>query len=109
MYNLKAFWISLKAWTYKYIGGLFMDEKHGKLTVSLGRVAMVLMLIMFIWIWRRSVLGGEIGVELPSGMLEIFYVLAGYVFGSKITTNLRIKWSNGSETTLTQKKKPPTK
>lgn len=98
--KLLSFWLGLKAWCYKYIGGLFMEEKGGKLTVSLGRVAMVLILIMFVWVWRRSVLDGETGVELPAGMLEVFYVLAGYVFGSKIASGLKTKWSNGAETTL---------
>lgn len=97
---------NIRAWAYKYIGGLFMVEKDGKPTVSLGRVAMVIMLIMFLWVWRRAVIDGEKGVELPSGMLEVFYVLSGYVFGSKITSSLSTKWSNGKKTTLKVPKVP---
>ena len=84
-------WQSIREWTFKYIGGLFMDEKHGKTVMSLGRSAMVLILVMFVWVWSRSVLNGETGVELPDGMLEVFYVLASYVFGTKVTTVFKSK------------------
>jgi len=100
MNTLKAIWTWIQEWTYKYLGGLFMDDKGGKLTVSLGRVTILLVLFQMMWIWRRMALDGEPGVELPDGMLEVFLVLAGYVFGSKITSALHTKWSNGHERKL---------
>lgn len=99
-------WSGVRAWCYKYIGGLFMDEKAGKLTVSLGRVTILLVLFQMMWVWRRTVIDGEPGAELPDGMLEVFLVLAGYVFGSKAVAALHTKWKNGKERTLTAGEDP---
>ncbi len=87
------FLLSAKAWFYKYAGGLVLDEKHGKLTVSLGRVSMVVVLVMFVWLWRKAILGNTAS-QVPDGMLEVFYVLAGYVFGSKITSSIQSLTAN---------------
>ena len=109
MNTLKAIWTWIQEWTYKYLGGLFMDGKGGKLTVSLGRVTILLVLFQMMWIWRRVALGNEPGVELPDGMLEVFLVLAGYVFGSKITSALHTKWKNGKERILGSDEEPEPK
>lgn len=104
-------WNGIRSWCYKYIGGLFMDDKAGQLTVSLGRVTLLLVLIQMMWVWKRGVLDGEPGTpELPDGMLEVFMILAGYVFGSKITSALHTKWGNGKERSLAPgdgEEKPP--
>jgi len=94
-------WSKICGWVYKYVGGLFMEEKNGKLTISLGRVAIILVLFQMMWVWRRVVLDGQPGAELPDGMLEVFIALASYVFGSKAVTALKAKWSSGKERTLT--------
>jgi len=109
MNTLKAIWTWIQEWTYKYLGGLFMDDKGGKLTVSLGRVTILLVLFQMMWVWRRVALGGESGVELPDGMLEVFLVLASYVFGSKITSALHTKWKNGKERILGSDEEPEPK
>ena len=100
MNTLKAIWTWIQEWTYKYLGGLFMDDKGGKLTVSLGRVTILLVLFQMMWVWRKVVLDAEPGGELPDGMLEVFLILASYVFGSKITSALHTKWKNGKERIL---------
>ena len=83
MAKAKRIWRGIKGWVYKYIGGLFMDSKDGQLTISLGRTALISVLIQMMWVWRRVVLDGQPGMELPDGMLEVFLALSGYVFGSK--------------------------
>lgn len=82
-------WLAVKSWTYKYIGGLFMEEKAGKTVISIGRVSLVAVLIALLWVWRRAVVGGDTGVELPTGMLHVFDVLCAYVFGSKVASVLK--------------------
>lgn len=77
---LKKTWKGFKEWAYKYIGGLFMESKDGKLTISLGRVSFLGVLSVMGWFW---IFKGE--VKLPDGLFETFLTLAGYIFGTKIT------------------------
>jgi len=102
-------WKGVRSWAYKYIGGLFMDEKNGQLTMSLGRVTLLLILFQMMWVWRKVVLDAEPGGELPDGMLEVFLILASYVFGSKITSALHTKWKNGKERILGSDEEPEPK
>ena len=97
MDKVKSVWNWIQEWTGKYVGGLVMDQKDGKSVMSLGRSAMVLILGCFVWVWRRSILDGEAGVELPDGMLQVFFVLAGYVFGTKITSKFGNKKGDSIE------------
>lgn len=93
----RTFWEGLKHWVWKYIGGLFMDEKApGKWAMSLGRVAFLAVLGQMMWKWYKFE-----GEGLPPGMMEVFYTLAVYVFGTKITDifNAKVK-GNGAAPTL---------
>jgi len=90
---LSRFWEGLKTWCFKYIGGLFMEDKAGQMVVSLGRVAILLVLLQMMWIWKRAVVDGEQISALPEGMIEVFLILASYVFGTKAVNALNKKWT----------------
>ncbi len=110
--RLSSWWSYFKLWTYKYIGGLVMEEKKdGQLSVSLGRVSFVAVLlkIMTYWgDWAATAVGtagdtvetGEmveaVVSSMPPGMIEVFYVLATYNFGTKISGALKSKWSGSA-------------
>lgn len=77
-------WAWIQGWFAKYVGGLFMEAKEGKQKMSLGRVSFLLVLLQMMWIWRESMAPGATNPPpLPPGMLEAFYTLSAYVFGSK--------------------------
>lgn len=86
---LNRLWVGLRAWCFKYIGGLFMEEKAGQMVVSLGRVSILLVLLQMMWVWKRAVIDGEAGTPLPEGMIEVFLILASYVFGTKAVNAFR--------------------
>jgi hypothetical protein len=48
------FWISVKEWAFKYIGGLFMEEKNGdgKKVISIGRCLLIVVVIAMIRFWE---------------------------------------------------------
>lgn len=73
-------WRGVRDWASKYIGGLFMEtnSEDGQRRISLGRVLLMITMFHMIWTWRQ-------GDELPPGLLEVFFALAGYVFGTKLT------------------------
>lgn len=73
-------WAAIRRWGSKYIGGLFMEtnSEDGERRVSLGRVLIMIVMFHMIWTWRQ-------GDPLPPGLLEVFFALAGYVFGTKLT------------------------
>ena len=102
-----GWWSDLKLWTYKYIGGLVMEEKKdGHLSVSLGRVSFVatLLWIMSFWKeWSTTALEatgapGETAIAvistMPPGMMEVFYALASYNFGTKVAGAVKA-WKAG--------------
>lgn len=101
MEALKKFWNTFKLWMYKYIGGLFLEEKKdGQLVVSIGRVMlMVVFLIMvYFWVFQKVQEGGEGGkLEMPDMLYETFVALATYVFGSKVAGALKTKWGGSSK------------
>ena len=81
---MKAFLAWLRLWCWKYIGTLVMEPKAGGLmAMSLGRVAFVAILVQFFVIWHRAVIDGA-AVELPPGLLDVFYAVTGYTLGSKV-------------------------
>jgi len=69
----------MKDWVYKYVGGLFMEEKKGKMIMSLGRVVFVMIVAQMMIKW---------GLDKPlgDGMLSAFYGMSGYIFGTKLTS-----------------------
>ena len=91
--TLRAIYATLAAWAHKYIGGLFLEEKDGKMVVSIGRVALLIVLGMMIWVWYRC-MAYEGTAEMPPGLFEVFCVLASYVFGTKVVGAIR-EWRNG--------------
>ena len=101
------FWAWLKKavakigdWSYRYIGGLFMEQKDGKSVISIGRVAFmgVLGIMAWYWLFKSAPIVPEgkppIQLELPDGLIEAFYALAGYVFGTKLVGALKSRNSN---------------
>jgi len=99
----RTFWEGLKHWVWKYIGGLFMDEKApGKWAMSLGRVAFMAVLGQMMWKWYKYE-----GEGLPPGMMEVFYTLAVYVFGTKITDIVNAKMKNGNPAPAIPLPEPP--
>ena len=61
---------------WRWIGALFTDTKNGKQAVSLGRVVFLMLIAAAISFWTA-------GRELPPGMLELIYTMAGYNAVSK--------------------------
>lgn len=103
-----AFWAWLKrayaviaAWCYKYVGGLIMEEKDGKLVISIGRTMLLLVFLIMVWFWMFKKVQEGSELEMPDMLFEVFVSLCGYVFGSKIASGLKHKWRNGHG------KKPP--
>lgn len=70
-------WNWVKTYLWKFIGGLFLDEKQGAQVISLGRVLVILTFAWMAHCWTKG------DPALPGGLQETFYVLLGYVFGSK--------------------------
>jgi len=90
---------SLRHWCWKYIGTLFMEEKqNGKMAVSLGRVTFLAVLAQFFIVWHKALTGVE--VSIPPGLMEVFYVIAGYTLGTKVVQAVRLKYNNGHLDTL---------
>jgi hypothetical protein len=85
-------WEQFKAFAYKWIGGLFLEDKNGVLVVSLGRVSFLVVLGWMLVFWSRWYFTAGAEANLPPGLLEVFYTLAAYVFGSKVTDVLRAKF-----------------
>ena len=75
----KGLWPNVKAWCWKYLGTLFMDEKNGGQAVSLGRVSFLLVLGLALWMW--SPLEGSL--EIPDTMSTTLLTLMGYNLGTK--------------------------
>lgn len=86
---MKKLWKSVKLQIWQIVGALISDTKpNGKLAVSLGRVCFLAVLVFMFVLWRKSLYKP---IEMPPGLLEVFYTLAGYVFGSKAIAVLRSK------------------
>lgn len=95
--KLKKGWAVFKLWMYKYIGGLFVEEKKdGQLVISIGRVMLmvVFLTMLYFWLFKKVQEGGKL--EMPDMLYETFLTLCAYVFGSKVASALKAKWGNGS-------------
>jgi hypothetical protein len=46
-------WQSIKAWAYKWIGGLFLEDKGGAQVISLGRVTFLIVFGWMLTFWTR--------------------------------------------------------
>jgi len=93
---LKRAYATIAAWVYKYVGGLIMEEKNGKLVISIGRTMLLLVFAIMVWFWLFKKVQEGSELEMPDMLYETFVALAGYVFGSKIASGLKAKWHNGA-------------
>ena len=77
-----GFWSAVKRWIWKYGGTLLMEQKdNGEYAMSLGRVALCVLLGQAMWKWAGAT--PEALVDLPAGMKETLFLLMAYNFGSK--------------------------
>lgn len=91
-------WLAIKGFLWKYLGTLIMEEqKNGQWAMSLGRVCFIAVLVQLFVLWHKSIDGAA--VTIPPGLMETFYILTGYVFGSKAIQALNLKWGKGEATT----------
>ena len=74
---MAKFWTWCKTNLFKFIGALIMDDREGVQVLSLGRVLLGIVFVVMMISWHRE------KPELPGGILEVFYALLGYVFGTK--------------------------
>jgi hypothetical protein len=74
---------------FKFLGGLIMDDRNGTPVISLGRVALIAVLVQLFIFWHKEV------PILPAGIMEVFYALTGYVFGSKAVGMVKDWIGNG--------------
>lgn len=70
-------WSWIRTYLWKFLGGLFLDEKAGQQVISLGRVMLIIVFAVMLHCWQQD------KAATPAGLMEAFYVLLGYVFGSK--------------------------
>ena len=92
---MKKLWQTVKTHVWKFVGALISDTKpNGEVAVSLGRICFLAVLIFMFILWRKSLYNG---IEMPPGLMEVFYTLAAYVFGSKAIDTVRDRLGcNGS-------------
>jgi hypothetical protein len=50
-YEKSKAWENFKWWLYKYIGGLFLEEKEGSRVISIGRCMLLATLAWIFWFW----------------------------------------------------------
>lgn len=93
--RLKAIYAVVAAWCFKYIGGLIMEEKDGRLVISIGRTMLLSVFLIMVWFWMFKKVQAGSEMAMPDMLYETFVALAGYVFGSKIASGLKAKWQNG--------------
>lgn len=79
---IKKAYSILATWCYKYIGGLFLEDKNGKLVISIGRTMLLLVFVIMVWFWLFK----GAGKEMPGMLFEAFVTLCGYVLGSKVAS-----------------------
>lgn len=94
-----SIWQHINSWVYQSIGSLLTDQKQNKITLSLGRVALLLVLSQMIYFWHTN----SNSDFLPDNMIEVFLILAGYVLGTKIVSALDRKWQTKPKTTSKKK------
>jgi hypothetical protein len=98
--SLGAYWSAVKKWIWKYGGTLLMEQKdNGEYAMSLGRVALCVLLCQAMWKWAGT--SPEAGVDLPAGMKETLFLLMAYNFGSKGISTAK-KWIEARQATGTE-------
>lgn len=93
---MKKFWEGFKQNVWQFVGALISDTKQdGKVAISLGRVCFLAVLVFMFILWSKSI--SEPVETIPPGLMEVFYTLAGYVFGSKAIEAIKghLKAKNG--------------
>ena len=84
---MKEFFEVIKQFLWKFFGAIVSDTKpNGQVAVSLGRISFVSVLLFLFYFWYRSM---SESVEIPPGIMAVFYTLSGYVFGTKTIETLR--------------------
>jgi hypothetical protein len=83
-------WNWIKTYLFKFLGGLFMDEKAGAQVISLGRVMLIIVFAVMLHCWHQD------KAELPAGLMEAFIAMLGYVFGSKAVQTTQAWLAKGS-------------
>ena len=92
---MKEAWTGFKSHVWKFVGALISDTKQsGEVAVSLGRVCFLAVLIFMFVMWEKSLTEA---VEAPPGLMEVFYTLAGYVFGTKALEFVRGRLGGSGE------------
>ena len=81
---LKAGYAVIAAWCFKYLGGLVLEEKDGKMVISIGRTMLLLVFLIMVYFWLVKKVQEGSSLELPDGLYATFVSLCGYVAGSKV-------------------------
>ena len=87
--NWSLQWFRIKTFLWRFFGALLFEPKgdHKTYAVSLGRVLLMLVLSYLVYLWTNIFMGKEL--PMPAGLMEVFYVLAGYIFGGKVVEAAR--------------------
>jgi len=82
-------WSKVKLFCWRFLGALLLQEKGDNKTyaVSLGRVVLLFTLGYLAFIWTKTLKGAS--MDAPAGLMEVFYVASGYVFGGKVVDAVR--------------------
>lgn len=84
---MEALWSGFKKHVWQFVTALISDTKqNGQVAVSLGRVCFLAVLIFMFVMWSK---GLKETIESPPGLMEVFYTLSGYVFGTKALEFIR--------------------
>jgi len=74
--KLLSFWQGVRDWAFKYIGGLFMDEKDGRKIISIGRCLLIFVVFWMAYFWSTwaavmtltpEMIAAAIVAQLPEG------------------------------------------
>jgi hypothetical protein len=57
------FWIGVRLWAFKYIGGLFMEQKDGQRVISIGRCMLLSILGWMFYFWANWQFQGSVTPE----------------------------------------------
>lgn len=84
-------WANLKAISWKFVGGLVLEEKEGTHVISIGRFAFSVVFAVMLIHWARYHGQQPTPVPLPDGVLEAFYALLGYIASGKVAQALQTR------------------
>lgn len=87
--NWSLQWFRVKTFLWRFLGALILEPKGESkaYAVSLGRVLLLVVLGYLLFLWTMNLRGTP--MEMPAGLIEVFYVLAGYIFGGKVVEAAR--------------------